>query len=71
VYAGEKANTREISHDKSLIVGYLFARIDTRGSNAWAKPETQLICGTCCEEENGEITVMTPETAPDQQREAA
>jgi hypothetical protein len=43
----------------------------TCGANAWAKPETQLICGACYEEDNGEITIMTPEAAPDRQREAA
>ena len=40
------------------------------GANAWAKPEAQLICGTCYEEE-GDISVMLPEAAPDEQREAA
>lgn len=43
----------------------------TCGANAWAKPETQLICGACYEENDGEITVMMPETAGDEQPEAA
>jgi hypothetical protein len=42
----------------------------TCGSNAWAKPDTQLICGACYEENDGKITIMAPE-APDEQPEAA
>ncbi|MDQ2841936.1 MAG: hypothetical protein M3Y72_13040 [Acidobacteriota bacterium] len=43
----------------------------TCGTNAWAKPNTPLICGACYDEEDGEITIMTPEPAPDEQQEAA
>ena len=43
----------------------------TCGANAWAKPDTQLICGACYEQDEGEITVMAPETAQDSQQEAA
>jgi protein-arginine kinase activator protein McsA len=43
----------------------------TCGTNAWAKPNTALICGACYEEDDEEITVMIPETAPDEQPEAA
>lgn len=43
----------------------------TCGANAWAKPNTPLICGACYDEEDGGITIMTPETAPDEQQEAA
>ncbi len=42
----------------------------TCGANAWAKPDTQLICGACYEEDDGEITAMVPEAA-DKQQEAA
>jgi hypothetical protein len=41
----------------------------TCGANAWAKPNTPLICGACYHEEDGEIT-MTPELTPDEQRGA-
>ncbi len=43
----------------------------TCGANAWAKPNTPLICGACYDEEDGEITIMTAETMPDEQQEAA
>ena len=43
----------------------------TCGANAWAKPDAQLICGACYEEDHGEITLMTPEPAQDEQQEAA
>ena len=42
----------------------------TCGANAWAKPDTQLICGACYEQEE-EITLMTPEPAQNSQQEAA
>ena len=41
------------------------------GTNAWAKPETALICGTCYEAEDGEIRIMEPEDQEDEQQEAA
>ena len=40
-------------------------------ANAWAKPEAQLICGTCYEEGNGEIVVMGAKPAQDSQQEVA
>ncbi|MDQ2774935.1 MAG: hypothetical protein M3Y57_08460, partial [Acidobacteriota bacterium] len=43
----------------------------TCGANAWAKPDTQLICGACYEEDDGEINVMRAEPAQDDQQEAA
>jgi ribosomal protein S27AE len=43
----------------------------TCGANAWAKPETRLICGACYEEDDGEMTIMTAEPALDEQQEAA
>jgi len=42
----------------------------TCGTNAWAKPETVLICGTCYDEDDGEVTIMEPEEPEDQQEAA-
>jgi ribosomal protein S27AE len=42
----------------------------TCGANAWAKPEPRLICGTCYEEDDQEITSITSEAAPDEQLKA-
>ena len=44
---------------------------DTCGANAWAKPNTSLICGHCYDDpDDGEIRVMEPEDQ-DEEREAA
>ena len=40
-------------------------------TNAWAKPNTALICGACYDEEDEEITMMTAGATPDEQQEAA
>jgi predicted SprT family Zn-dependent metalloprotease len=37
----------------------------TCGTNAWAKPDTVLICGACYDEDDGEVTTMEPEEAED------
>jgi hypothetical protein len=39
------------------------------GTNAWAKPDTALICGTCYEDENGDpvISRMQPEEVDTEQ----
>jgi hypothetical protein len=42
----------------------------TCGTNAWAKPDAQLICGACYEE-HGELTALAPEAATDEQQDAA
>lgn len=31
------------------------------GANAWAKPDTSLICGDCYDDGDGEISIMMPE----------
>lgn len=42
----------------------------TCAANAWAKPNTQLICGACYDEDDGEISVIMPEPAQDGQAAA-
>ncbi len=37
------------------------------GANAWAKPDTALICGACYDEHEGEITIMEPGEAQEQE----
>jgi predicted SprT family Zn-dependent metalloprotease len=39
------------------------------GTNAWAKPQTKLICGACYED-NGDATYLQPEVSPDGKQEA-
>ena len=39
------------------------------GTNAWAKPQTKLICGACYEDK-GEVTFLQPEVSPDDKQEA-
>jgi predicted SprT family Zn-dependent metalloprotease len=41
----------------------------TCGTNAWAKPQTALICGECYDEDDGEVTIM--ESAEQEDQEAA
>ena len=43
----------------------------TCGTNAWAKPDTSLICGACyAEDEDGEVTIMQPEEQNEDQEAA-
>jgi predicted SprT family Zn-dependent metalloprotease len=41
----------------------------TCGTNAWAKPQTALICGTCYDEDDGEVTIMEAEPQPEEQQD--
>jgi hypothetical protein len=43
----------------------------TCGTNAWAKPQTKLICGFCYEQNDGELTFLEPEISLDDDQEAA
>ncbi len=43
----------------------------TCGTNAWAKPDTSLICGACyADDEDGEVTIMQPEEQNEDQEAA-
>jgi len=43
----------------------------TCGTNAWAKPDTLLICGACyAEDEDGKVTIMQPEEQNEDQEAA-
>jgi predicted SprT family Zn-dependent metalloprotease len=35
----------------------------TCNANAWAKPDTALICGACYDEDDGEVAIMEPQEA--------